>query len=214
MNKETMTVHRALTELKTIDDRVSKAILACRFVVANKHCNSKIDGKPVEKFVEDQKSNYQSACDLINRRNAIKRAVVLSNASAKVHICGVEYTVAEAIDIKNHGLDHKRDLLGAMIRQLQLASTEVERRNGNDLDERANAYIIANYGRQTDMKGLTEEMRKDRETFMTNQSYELVMPFDVEAAIKKLEEEITQFMTEIDAALSVSNATTSITIEY
>lgn len=209
-----MTVHKALAELKVIDDRITKAIQACRFAVANKHCNDKIDGKPVSEYLEQQNSNYQSACDLIKRRNAIKRALVLSNASTPVTICGVSYTVAEAIDMKNHGLEHKKDLTGTMTRQLLLTKGEVEKRNGNDLEERVNAYIVANYGRQTDLKGLTDEMRRDRDTFITNQTYDLLMPFNVDDAIKKLDDEINSFAMEVDAALSVSNAITEITISY
>ena len=44
MNTETMTIHRALAELKVLDDRISKAINETSFVVSNKHSNEKIRG--------------------------------------------------------------------------------------------------------------------------------------------------------------------------
>ena len=99
MNKERLTVHRALAELKTIDSRITKAINTSKFVIANKHSNEKIDGKPISEVRENMKSAYQKVTDLIARRNAIKRAVVLSNANTNVVVNGVTYTVAEAIDM-------------------------------------------------------------------------------------------------------------------
>lgn len=45
MTKETMTIHKALTELKVLDDRISKAILNSTFVTAKKNNQEKYMGK-------------------------------------------------------------------------------------------------------------------------------------------------------------------------
>lgn len=216
MTKETMTIHKALSELKTIDSRISKAISSCKYAVANKHSNEKIGGVSVEEFRKEQEDIFKSACDLINRRNAIKCAVVKSNATAKVVINGVEYTVAEAIDMKNHGMDGKRTMLNQMTLQLKLAEGEIERQNGDQLQQRADNYIKNMYGNQTDLSKMTGDMRSDREKFIAQQTAELVTPMgmDIRKTIKALEDEINAFMVEVDAALSVSNATTTIEIEY
>lgn len=100
MTTETMTIHKALCELKTLDSRIKKAIEGSVFVFANKHSNAKVSGKTISAYSDEVKSAYQSACDLIARRDAIKRAVTLSNATTKVTIGGQEYTIAEAIEMK------------------------------------------------------------------------------------------------------------------
>lgn len=216
MTKETMTIHKALSELKIIDSRISKAVRDCKFATVNKHSNEKINGVLIDDYRREQENLFKSACDLINRRNAIKRAVVQSNAVAKVTINGVEYTVAEAIDMKNHGMDGRRELLRQMIQHLTAAEMSVERYNGDELQNRADAYIKNMYGNQTDLSKLTGEMRSDREKFIAQQTSEIVTPMgmDLRKTIKEFEDEINSFMVEVDAALSVSNATTTIEIEY
>ena len=102
MTKETMVVHRALAELKTMDSRIEKAIRNTVYVLAVKHSAEKINGVKVGDFKDNMKSSYQKVTDLMARRDAMKRAVVLSNATTKVKIGGVNYTVAEAIEIKNN----------------------------------------------------------------------------------------------------------------
>ena len=44
MTTETMTIHKALAELKTIDARIHSAIESSLPCVANKHSNVKIGG--------------------------------------------------------------------------------------------------------------------------------------------------------------------------
>ena len=99
MTTEKMTVHKALCELKTLDSRIQKCMQQNPFVFANKHANSKVAGVSVGDYCKEVQASYQSANDLIARRDAIKRAVTLSNATVKVTIGGKEYTVAEAIEL-------------------------------------------------------------------------------------------------------------------
>ena len=40
MTNEKMTVHKALAELKIIDDRINNAIVSGTYVIANKHSNT------------------------------------------------------------------------------------------------------------------------------------------------------------------------------
>lgn len=48
MVTETMNIHKALCELKTIDSRINKLINVATFCVANKHFNQKIGGTDVK----------------------------------------------------------------------------------------------------------------------------------------------------------------------
>jgi division protein CdvB (Snf7/Vps24/ESCRT-III family) len=66
----------------------------------------------------------------------------------------------------------------------------------------------------SDMKGATAEAQKLRKEFIEAQTTELVDPINVVKVIADLDEEVSSFLTAVDAALSTSNATTEITVEY
>jgi len=211
--KETMTVHKALAELKVLTSRISDAMNDQTFVVANKHSNTKIGGKPIDEYCREVKEKYQSVRTLINRRNAIKRAVILSNAVTKVTIAGREYTVAEAIDMKSSGVGFLIDLRNRMVSQLHSSMAMAERENGDRLNDRTDSYIKSMYG-ATDLKNMSDEVQKTREAFIAAQTVELVDPLSAAKESESLQDLIDSFASEVDAALSVSNALTTVEVEY
>lgn len=213
MTNETMTVHKALCELKTLDARIKKAVESSVYVFANKHSNAKVSGLSVSDYCAEIKSAYQSATDLIARRDAIKRAVVLSNAITKVTVGGKEYTIAEAIEMKNHGIPTQQTLLNKLKNDSRRARREADENNGERLEMRADEYIRSLYA-NADMKNLSDEVKKMRADFLTSQVMEIVDPIKVADEIERLETLINTFTVEIDAALSVSNALTEIAVEY
>lgn len=210
---ETMTIHKALCELKTLDDRIRKGISGFQFVYANKHSNAKVSGLPVAEYSAEIKAGYQSVTDLMRRRNAIKRAVVLSNATTTITVAGKSYTVAEAIEMKNCGIPMTRTLLDKLEKDNRAARREAEQNNGEKLELRADEYVQSLYG-NTDMKNISDEIKKVRADFIAAQTFEIIDPISITEEMKKLESEISGFMVDIDSALSVSNALTEITIEY
>ena len=213
MTTEKMTVHKALCELKTLDARIQKSIQQGTFVFANKHSNNKVAGVSINTYSEEIRAAYQSAKDLIARRDAIKRAVTLSNATVKVTIGGKEYTVAEAIEMKNHGIPLMQSLLKKLERDNRAARNDANQNNGEMLEMRADEYIKSLYG-NTDMKNAGDDILKVRKEFIDAQTYEIVDPISIKGEMERLEKEINGFMVDIDSALSVSNAVTEIEIEY
>lgn len=209
---ETMTVHKALSELKILDDRIQKAISENIGCVANKHSNEKINGIPLDEYTTLIQSRYDKANDLINRRKAIKRAVVLSNAVTKVKIADVEYTVAEAIEMKNHGVEFEKLLMSSLHSRYNNAQAIIKKENEN-LEERADKYVTEIYGNK-ESKVNPADVDKVKSDFLTQNSYELVDPLKVLEKIEDLEKKVSDFMAEVDSALSTSNALTEITIEY
>lgn len=213
MTTETMTVHKALAELKMLDSRILKEIQNSTFCVANKHSNEKINGVPIDDVKKNIQGCYDRVTDLINRRKAIKRAVVLSNAVTKVAIAGKEYAVAEAIEMKNHGTDFEVKFATAMNIQHKNALLEIKGQNGKDLETRADQYVTALYGNK-DSKNISADAEKTRNEFLVNNAYELVDPINIVEKINEISRRTEEFMSEVDAALSVSNALTEITVEY
>lgn len=212
MIHEKMTVHKALAELKTLDDRINSEITGSVFVRANRHNNMKIFGKTIPDFMTDTESSYQSVKALINRRNAMKRAVVLSNAITKVNIGGVEYTVAEAIEMNNHGMENLVDLRDYLREQYSSVKRMVESENGDNLVKACENYIQATFGTKEKVNNPDIEMAQ--KAYMTNNAYDIVTGFDIEKVIKELTDRIDAFKAEVDSALSVSNALTVIEFDY
>lgn len=210
MTKETMNIHKALCELKILDDRITKAINDCRYVGMTKIASKKVGSQTVEEFSNSVKDGYQSACDLINRRKAIKAAVVRSNASQTVNIGGNTYTIAEAIEMKNHGLDGEKRLLRYMVSRLAEVDTMIERTK-TELESRADAFIREQTGSKETKGSDILQMRKD---YIAMQDVEMVDPLRIREEIKHLDDKINAFMTEVDSALQTSNANTIIEIEY
>ena len=210
---ETMTIHKGLAELKILDGRIKKEIQNGSYCAANKHSNDKINGIPIDDFKKSVRGTYDKVTDLINRRKAIKKAVVLSNAKTTVKIADVEYTVAEAIEMKNHGIEFESLLINAMDNQYKMAQAEVNRQNGNNLEARADQYVTAIYG-QKESKTNSADIDKVRKDFLEANSYEIVDPINVQDKVDALRQKIDAFMADVDSALSVSNALTKITIEY
>lgn len=210
---EKMTIHKALSELKVIGERITKGLNKMPFVLTNEHVNTKIQGIEISMYTEQMKSAYQAVEDLINRRNAIKRAVVKSNATTTVVIAGKEYTVAEAIEMKNHGMEYIKLLMGKMASELDRAKRNAEINNGSALESRADGYI-RNLFNTTDMKNLDDKAKAARAEFISQHTTELVDPLKVSDKIAALEKEYYDFITEVDAILSVSNATTEIDVVY
>lgn len=217
MTVEKMTIHKALAELKVIDDRITKAINSGVFVTANKHSNEKISGMTVKDFKDGMIAQYQKVKDLIARRDAMKRAVVLSNASTKITVGGKEYTVAEAIEMKNHGMEFKNALKKELAYQNAATQGELNRNSGEQLEKRAEQYVLSVIQAQpkdSKMSIDSDAMKTLRKTYIENNTYDLIDPIGVCDVLEHLDNEINEFNTDVDAALSVSNALTVIEFEY
>lgn len=206
-NTQTISVNRALSELKRLEQRISKKILNSDFVGAKKGISSLVKNiYKVEDFNNKCKGDYASCLALISRRNKIKQAVVLSNANTKVKIDGVEYTVAEAIERKV-SIDFERELLEKMKQDYRKWRHELDVQNMNMQD---NLEKIMETLASGDKKGAesNELVKKYRE----DNGWALVNPLDIERKIIELEEEIDGFESEVDFVLTESNAITMIEV--
>ena len=213
MTKETMNIHEALSELKTLEKRIHKAINNGTFCLSNRHNNEKINGIGIKEYSAIMQGDYDKADDLIKRYNAIKKAVTLSNAVTTVEIDGVEYTIAEAIYMKNHGMEFYTLFHDTMTSQYNSAITEIAKNNGKTLEEKAEKYIVSMFGMK-EGKTSSEEIEKAKAFYIEANTYEMVDPIGILGKINDLDDKINKFNSKVDAALSVSNAVTTIEIEY
>ena len=213
MTTEKMSVHKALAELKTMDDRITKAINNGTYCCANKHSNVKISGISIPEYKAKMRGDYDKVVSMIMRRNAMKRALVLSNAKTIVAINGVEYTVAEAIEMKNHGLTYDAMFCNRLKMQYSGAQTTISAKNGDELERKAEKYVVEMYGSNEDAKK-GENASLAKKEYIEQNSYDFIDEIKIIDRIKEIEEYVDAFMVEVDSVLSVSNALTEIEFSY
>lgn len=207
MQKEEMTIHKALCEVKLLKKRLEIEINETDFVVANKANNKTIGGKSIDEFEKLVKQRYQSIKDLMNRLSAINAAIAQSNAVTK--IMDGKYTVAEAISVKNNIIPYKKMLLISMVDNEKMENNKIAMHNLR-LEEQADNFVKNG----DNDKKINESLMKLREDYYNNQKLELIDPLDIQTETNKINDEIDKFLSEIDSALSVSNAVTMITVQY
>lgn len=212
MNTKEMTVHKALCELKTLGDRIDKKVRNTDFIVGNKHNNEKINDKTIAQWKKDTKAEYQSLMDLIKYRNALKQAVAMSNANTKVTVCGKEYTVAEAIELKNNWIPILKDLSYKLSQSNNQVTITVDRLN-DEVERTADEQMEKLFSGK-DKTAPTKEMLDFRNQYIEQRKYDIIDPIGVENEIKNLEDTILDYMVEVDSELSRSNAVTLITVEW
>lgn len=211
---EKMTVTQALVELKLLDAKICKKIdESTTFAVA---LNTKSDARKPEEIEKNIKAAYQSVSDMIDRRDAIKRAVVLSNATKTIEIkLGGKmkrFTIAEIIDMKNTGIGYRARLVRKLISDGNDAL-----RTYRSLYEAVNKQALAIAAAAQSQPKITPEEAANLsiyQEYMEANKITMVDPLDVGKLAEQLDNEISDFQSIIDTTLSVVNATTEITVRY
>jgi hypothetical protein len=182
-----ISVTQGLAELKLLDKRINKE-LSYVFWAKVSTKNSRVDEVSLKKTAQ---AEYQSYMDLVKRRDTIKRAIVISNATTPVSI-GTKWsgTVAEAIEHKA-SLTYKKSLLDKIKRCMSTVDSE---------------YASATEALERRLDGLlSSELGKDVKV-------EIVDPLDLVKMAKELGDEIDSFETNVDWVLSEANGKTLITV--
>lgn len=213
MTTETMNIHKALSEQKMIDARIEKEIQTTSFVSSHSSSSKNVDGISVDAFTKNAKSKLDKITDLINRRDAIHRAIQQSNAVTKVSIGGKEYTVAEAIWMNQYGMTMLKKLQATITTQYNRAVKKVDDFN-DTLEGSADRFIESVYGNDKEMKKDPEAIARARKDYIDSRKCELVDPVNAVSLMDEYSSKIESFLSDVNTALSTSNAVTEVTIEY
>lgn len=204
-----ITITEALVKLKTLDSRIDKGIRDLKLVETRRNCDEKVTGGiySVEEFESRAKADYQSVVDLINIRSNIKSAIAISNANTIIEVGGKTYSVTQAIEKKN-SIHINEALLSKLNSEISKGLRAVEVLNIS-AEQKANKNVEIMLGSDK-LKNKTEESNT-----LYNQVYdrEKGVLIDAVGAVelsKKKEEEIVNFLDEIDTKLVISNSTTFI----
>ena len=210
---ETMTIHRALAELKVLGPRIEKEIYNAKFCASAKNSSKKVNGIDIPTYKKEAQGSHDKIETLTRRLMAIKEAISKSNAETYQKVCDVEYTIAEIIYMNQEGMEYFRKLLSQMQQQYSNAVRTIEQQNAS-LNDRADNFLKGLNNKDKD--GFTPEGQlKMREGYIEDETMVLVDGLDgIKQKIDDLAAFIDKFTAEADAALSTSNATTVITISY
>ena len=200
-----MSITQGLAELKLLDKRLSKRLDQISWIAVSTK-NKKVDAEELKKTAQ---SEYQSYMDLVQRRDMIKRAIIVSNAITTVTIGKTwKGTVAEAIEHKS-SLVYKKKLLEKMKQNTMLANEEYQ----NAVDEmtsRLDKLLSSELGK--DIKTNPETITFLSDSFQEKNKVERLDPLSLGTKIKELEEEIDSFETNVDWVLSEINGKTMICV--
>lgn len=203
-----MTVARGLVELKLLDARIERAILEGTYVTASLGGQSVNNLPPLDGFEAKAKASLASAQDLTKRRDAIKSAIVVSNALKKVKVGDRDMTVAEAIERK-HSIAYTEKLRDHLRQLLQNTIGAVDRKNVEN-QQRLDKMLEANYGK--DAKTNASDYESITGPFWERNKAEVVDPLKLRDVIEKLTQEIESFKANVDISLNESNVNTRITV--
>lgn len=199
-----ISVSQALAELKLLRKRVENAIKQSNLIVLKK----KRDLLDVGRFSTEAAASYQSYKDLLARYNAIKAAIVQSNASTSVSIAGITYTVADAVERKKT-ISLEKDMLRRMQHQFEMVNNDYVT-HANAENVRVERLIQTELGK--DAKTNVEVITQLSETFLAQNKAEIVDPLNLAKEIAALNKSIEEFETKVDWVLSESNGKTTINI--
>lgn len=208
-----ISVTRALTEIKHLADRISRASTEPFVgIVKGRDTHKTCVNSPsmsVETVTDLLKKNLQSVSDLITRRETLKRAVISSNSKTNVTIAGETMTVAEAIEKKSN-VAFQQQLVANMRNQFVTMRNKIEMENGKLYQEINNAVQQA-YGNE---KGKVDEDQYNAvaNPRLARSELSLIDPSKIEETIKNMEQKIYDFTSEVDFTLSESNSSTFIEV--
>lgn len=209
METNKMTLHRALAELKLIDAKIEKQIAECEPINIYQK-DKKIGGWATQdEFKAKAQSGYDSVIALIDRKNAIKSAIVKANGTTTVTVGDKSMTIADAINFKTLIAFKKKFI--SMLTQRQKNAIGIMNKNNEGVKINCDRIVEAVVGKEN-VAIKTGEVEAVQKPYMEMNEFQLADPLKLADKISALEKEVQDFEVEIDATLSEINAVTQIEI--
>jgi DNA repair exonuclease SbcCD nuclease subunit len=217
MSVKTITLTEALAELKLLDKKIHKSMqdLAYKgapvidYIVGKKKTTEKYN-LTEEEIKKEAQSKIDQLNALIANRGKLKAVIARTNAITQVTIAGKIYTIVEAIERKNN-LKIEKELLEILNHAVEGVTEKVRRINENARNE-VDRLLEAKLS--TDSKNQSaQEIESLAKILLENKEAKVVDPYGVAKLIESMNNDIEIFEREVDVALSIINATTTIDIE-
>lgn len=202
-----ITITRALSELKTLRKRFTSEVRELNLVAVKQgeKLRSPNTSYKVEDFEKKAKESIQRVDALYNRIIAIKTAIDKSNSETMIKIGNHEMTIQDAL-VKKKYIELEEEKLAKLKNLMNKA-----RQDFDDANNENNTLIEKMVAREDPSQ--KSGIKEDAEQFVNKtRKLSMVDPLGLDSVIKSLEGDIETFKTNIDYALSESNATTKISI--
>lgn len=207
-----ISITEALNELKLYDSKIRKAIENAKFCGAAKKSSDKVGVIKKENFDERAKASYQSVTDLIANRNALKSAIVKSNAETMITVDGKSMTRAEGIERKN-SIEYEEELLNEMKVQYASAIATVGKEN-KKVDNKVDELLATLVGKDSTKQLSKEDQEAVEKPYRSKNEFEFIDPIGIFDRMTSLEADIDGFKSNIDSQLVLSNATSFIEVDF
>lgn len=206
-----ISIARALAEHKLIDKKIEKAIANIKF------CNAKrgkkeetLDGTPIATFNANAKISLDSIKSLVTQKNALKAAIIASNAATVLTVGKTEMTVAAAIERKRT-IDIEKRILNGMKADYVRAKQYVERES-TLVQNKLDSLLESNFGGGKSGSAKSEEVEAISKPYLENNQVTLIDSLKMEDEIRVLETKIDEFEKNVDFSLNESNVRTEIEV--
>jgi hypothetical protein len=206
-----ITVTEALAELTLLQKRIesTRAALENNTLITVVEVGKVPTGfKSREEYEVNAKALVQKVQALLDRRRAIKRAIVVSNASTRVTVATEEMTVAEAIEMKNF-IDYYEAILDTMQSAYTQTRSQYEKAQAK-IKERLDKLALEVLGKNEAVN--SDQYQSLVDSFMAREGVELLDPTNISKEIERRTIFIEEFKSTCDRVLSISNATTTVEI--
>ena len=217
---EKMLVTQALDERDLLVKKIADKITKASFVDTIKPNEDKVYNKKVskEEYAKEAESAYQQIVDLIDRFQKIDAAIVASNANTEITTSYGTFTVAGAISLRSRlrslgAYGGEADFEGMLQNKMRAEYNERVRFcdvKNSQLQSTAEGMRLSILGK--DSKTKDEKPLGVVDTYVKENTTELVDPLDVKKKMEMLEEKRNTLLTELDTRIKVSNATTFIEV--
>ena len=212
-----ITLHRAIAEIKSTNDRLDKLTKCGTFVgVKNKATGLSAGGRKIDAVEKEIIGCLDKFNALYDNLTKLKFALVGANSGIKSHddlvteeVCGKQYTVLEILALKQI-VKHKAGLLTKLKVDFANAKADIDRRMAAE-DSKLQRTIAQLNNNDADNKEVTIDMIT--KTYWQSNGFELIDPIHIEELIEHLEKETCAYEVEIDAALSQANALRTIEVD-
>lgn len=209
MQTRRVTLTQVLSEIKSLDKRIERSIKEGKFIHLGYAHPTSISRDKQEKQRKEASSKYQSIQDMIARRFLLKAILVQTNAVNTVTVAGQSMTIAAAIERKT-SIRLEQQLLTQLCNQKAQADRELEQAN-RDLEQALdNLRRTCNSSNSQPMSAADVQAQIDARRRESERL--LIDPLRMDETIQNLKDSIDAFLSEVDTALSVYDATTIVEV--
>lgn len=221
MNKETMTVRKALTQKKLLDAQIAE-LSKSEFIAVTTSKRAVIDGLKRSDWEKDAVARFTSLNDKLKRREAIANAIMVANATHTVAVkkfVGIDKQVDEFENISFASAiarkKYLQDLLESTVKKMRkdvAAKSKAYQQEERNVDDKVSERLYQEFSGVTQASG---KARQEREAELREMyQVDLLDPNKLAENLLSFQEYIEGYLADIDSILGHATEVTEIEVVY